>query len=216
MQFTAKITAVSENYAMHFIYMTPTLYREIIGEAPQNNTAFTIMSDDAQNAQDELAHVLTEYDGVLGLSFSKKAMESFSDTVENLNYVIVLIIVCAAALAFVVLYNLTNINITERIREIATIKVLGFYDREVSAYVFRENIILSIIGAGAGLLLGKGLHTFVLGAIQTDEIMFGRELPPWVYLAAFVMTIVFAMLVNGMMFFRLRKISMVESLKSVE
>ena len=216
MQFTAKITAVSENYAMHFIYMTPALYREIIGEAPENNTAFTIMSDDAQNAQDELANVLTEYDGVLGLSFSKTAMESFSDTVENLNYVIILIIVCAAALAFVVLYNLTNINITERIREIATIKVLGFYDREVSAYVFRENIILSIMGAGAGLLLGKGLHTFVLGAIQTDEIMFGRELPPWVYLGAFLMTVFFAICVNGIMFFRLRKISMVESLKSVE
>ncbi len=216
MQFTAKITAVSENYAMHFIYMTPALYEKIIGEPPENNTVFTIMSDRGEEAQDDIAHTLTEYDGVLGLSFSRTAMESFSDTVENLNYVIILIIVCAAALAFVVLYNLTNINITERIREIATIKVLGFYDGEVSAYVFRENLILSIMGAIAGLVLGKGLHMFVLNAIQTDEIMFGRDLPVWVYIIAFFMTIIFALLVNGIMFFRLRKISMVESLKSVE
>ncbi len=215
-QFTEKVTAVAENYAMHFIYMTPQNYRETAGTMPKYNTVFTVMSDDGETAQDNLAHTLTEYDGVLALSFSRTTMQSFSDTVKNLNYVVVLIIVCAAALAFVVLYNLTNINITERIREIATIKVLGFYDREVSAYVFRENIILSILGAGAGLLLGKGLHLFVLNAIQTDEIMFGRSLPPWVYLAAFVMTVAFALLVNGIMFFRLKKISMVESLKSVE
>lgn len=215
-RFTAKITAVAENYAAHFIYMTPGLYEELSGEDFAENSVFTIMSDDGKEAQDKLANTLTEYDGVLALSFSKTAMESFSDTVENLNYVIVLIIVCAAALAFVVLYNLTNINITERIREIATIKVLGFYDGEVSAYVFRENIILSIMGAGVGLILGKALHTFVLSAIQTDDIMFGRDVPVWVYLISFAMTIIFAMLVNGIMFFKLKKISMVESLKSVE
>lgn len=215
-RFTAKITAVAENYAAHFIYMTPKLYEKLSGETFSENSVFTIMSDDGKEAQDKLANTLTEYDGVLALSFSRTAMESFSDTVENLNYVIVLIIVCAAALAFVVLYNLTNINITERIREIATIKVLGFYDGEVSAYVFRENIILSIMGAGVGLILGKALHAFVLGAIQTDDIMFGREVPVWVYLISFAMTIIFAMLVNGIMFFKLKKISMVESLKSVE
>ena len=215
-RYTAKITAVAENYAAHFIYMTPKLYEELSEKAFAENSVFTILSDDSKEAQNKLANTLTEYDGVLALSFSRTAMESFSDTVENLNYVIILIIVCAAALAFVVLYNLTNINITERIREIATIKVLGFYDSEVSAYVFRENIILSIMGAGVGLLLGKALHAFVLGAIQTDDIMFGRDMPLWVYIVAFAMTIIFAMLVNGIMFFRLKKISMVESLKSVE
>ena len=135
---------------------------------------------------------------------------------ENLNYVVILIIVCAAALAFVVLYNLTNINITERIREIATIKVLGFYDEEVSSYVFRENIILSILGAGTGLLLGKWLHSFVMSVIQTDDVMFARFIPLWAYASAFVMTIFFAFAVNWLMYFRLKKVSMVESLKSVE
>lgn len=215
-EFTAKITAITEHYAMHFIYMTPALYEDILGEEVLMNSVFTIMSDDGKEAQEKLANTLTEYDGVLALSFSRTAMDSFNDTVQNLNYVVVLIIVCAAALAFVVLYNLTNINITERVREIATIKVLGFYDGEVSAYVFRENFILSILGAMAGLLLGKALHAFVIGVIQTDEIMFGRGLPLWVYAVGFVMTLIFSMLVNGIMFFRLKKISMVESLKSVE
>ncbi len=215
-EFNTKVTAVSENYAMHFIYMTDALYEEIRGEAPETNAVLTIMSDNGEKAQDELANTLTELEGVLALTFSRTTMETFNDTVENLNYVVILIIVCAAALAFVVLYNLTNINITERIREIATIKVLGFYDREVSAYVFRENIILSLMGALAGLLLGVWLHGFVLNAIQTDDITFGRELPFWTFAMAFVMTGFFSVLVNWIMFFRLKKISMVESLKSVE
>ena len=215
-EFSAKVTAVSENYAMHFIYMTDALYEEIRGEKPETNAVLTIMSENGYEAQDELANTLMELDGVLALTFSKTAMENFNDTVENLNYVVILIIVCAAALAFVVLYNLTNINITERIREIATIKVLGFYDREVSAYVFRENIILSLMGAIVGLLLGVWLHSFVLGVIQTDDITFGRGLPFWTFASAFVMTGLFSVLVNWIMFFRLKKISMVASLKSVE
>ena len=201
---------------MHFIYMTEELYTELCGEIPETNSVFTIMSDTSHEVQDRLAHTLMEYESVLALSFSQTALENFSDTVENLNYVVVLIIVCAAALAFVVLYNLTNINITERIREIATIKVLGFYDGEVAAYVFRENIILSILGSGAGLGLGLLLHSFVLGVIQTDEIMFGKGLPFWTFAVAFVMTVFFSILVNGIMYFRLKKVSMVESLKSIE
>ena len=153
---------------------------------------------------------------VLALSFSASAKESFADTVSNLNYVVLLIIVCAALLAFVVLYNLTNINITERIREIATIKVLGFYDNEVSAYVFRENLLLTLMGGGVGLFLGVWLHKFVITVAQSDSVMFGRDLPLWCYAAAFVMTLVFAVMVDFIMFFRLRKVSMVESLKSVE
>jgi putative ABC transport system permease protein len=215
-EFSAKVTAVSENYAMHFIYMTDALYEEIRGEKPETNAVLTIMSENGYEAQDELANTLMELDGVLALTFSKTAMENFNDTVENLNYVVILIIVCAAALAFVVLYNLTSINITERIREIATIKVLGFYDKEVSSYVFRENIILSILGAGTGLLLGKWLHSFVMSVIQTDDVMFARFIPLWAYVSAFAMTIFFAFAVNWLMYFRLKKVSMVESLKSVE
>ena len=121
-----------------------------------------------------------------------------------------------ASLAGMILYNLTNINITERIREIATIKVLGFYDNEVSHYVFRENIILSVIGSGAGLFLGTWLHAFVMTTIQTDDVMFGKIVPLWAFASAFAMTVLFALLVNGIMHFRLKKISMVESLKSIE
>ncbi len=216
MEFTAKIGSVAENYTAHFIYMTEELYKELCGEEPEINGIFTIMSDSGEKAQSELANRLMEYEGVLALTFSKESMESLQSVVENLNYVVVLIIVCAAALAFVVLYNLTNINITERIREVATIKVLGFYDNEVSNYVFRENIILSIIGSGAGLLLGILLHSFVMNTIQTDEVMFQKIIPIWAFAAAFAMTVFFAAAVNGIMHFRLKKISMVESLKSIE
>ena len=215
-ELTAKIDAVAENYTMHFIYMSGEYYKKLSGEEHKVNSVFTVMSDSGQEAQDELATKLMTYDGVLALTFSSTSMESFKSAVENLNYVVVLIIVCAAALAFVVLYNLTNINITERIREIATIKVLGFYDNEVSAYVFRENIVLSFLGAGTGLVLGIWLHSFVMSTIQTDNIMFGSGIPFWAFAAAFAMTIFFSFAVNGLMYFRLKKVSMVESLKSVE
>ncbi len=214
--FKTKVTAVAENYAAHFIYMTDELYSELSKDDMKPNMVFSIMSDDGKEAQDNLAEELMELEGVLALSFSRTARETFSKSVESLNYVVILIVICAAALAFVVLYNLTNINITERIREIATIKVLGFYDREVSNYVFRENVILALMGAGVGLLLGVWLHAFVLSVIQTNDIMFGPELPWWTFASAFVMTIFFAVLVNWIMYFRLKKVSMVESLKSVE
>lgn len=125
-------------------------------------------------------------------------------------------IISAGALAFVVLYNLTNINITERVREIASIKVLGFYDLEVSEYVFRENIILTLINIIIGLLGGIVLNRFVLETSEIDVVMFGREIYWYCYLMAAVLTIVFAVLVNVVMNYKLKKISMVESLKSVE
>ncbi len=215
-ELEAKVTAIAENYASHFVYMTEALYEKLAGKAPAKNAVFTTMTDDTDAAQEKLAGEMLEHEGVLALSFSRTTREAFSDTVENLNYVIVLIILCAAALAFVVLYNLTNINITERVREIATIKVLGFYDGEVSAYVFRENVILAFMGAVVGVGLGVWLHSFVLSVIQTNDIMFGRDLPLWVFAVSFVMTMLFAVLVNWIMYFRLKKISMVESLKSVE
>ena len=215
-EFTAKVSAVAENYTAHFVYMTENLYEKLCGEEPKTNGVFVIMSENGEKAREELANVLMENESVLALTFSKDSMESLQEVVENLNYVVVLIIFCAAALAFVVLYNLTNINITERIREIATIKVLGFYDNEVSHYVFRENIILSIIGSGAGLFLGTWLHAFVMATIQTDDVMFGKIVPFWAFASAFAMTVFFALMVNGIMHFRLKKISMVESLKSIE
>ncbi len=215
-KFTVRITAITENYTLHFIYMTKELYEELSGEVPKYNSVFTLLADSSDEAQDNTASELMEKEGVMALSFVSNTKSSFKDTVENLNYVVLLIIFSAAMLAFVVLYNLTNINITERIREIATIKVLGFYDGEVSSYVFRENILLTLIGDAVGLCLGIWLHQFVINAAQTDSVMFGCELPLWCFICAFAMTVIFAFLVNFIMFFRLRKVSMVESLKSVE
>ena len=196
--------------------MTEGLYEKLCGAKPAYNTYFTVMNDTGEEAQKELGEKLMAMEGVQALSFVKDTRESFGNTVKNLNYVVALIIVSAAALAFVVLYNLTNINITERIREIATIKVLGFYDSEVSAYVFRENILLTLIGDAVGLVAGIWLHKFVIQVAQTDSVMFGRNLPFWCFAAAFVMTVIFALMVDFIMHFRLKKISMVESLKSVE
>ena len=215
-EITAKISAVTENYTLHFVYMTENLYEKLCGAKPSYNTYFTIMKDTGDEAQKEMGERLMSLDGVQALSFVKDNRESFGNTVKNLNYVVILIIVSAAMLAFVVLYNLTNINITERIREIATIKVLGFYDNEVSAYVFRENILLTLIGDAIGLGAGVWLHRFVIQVAQTDSVMFGRTLPLWCFAAAFVLTLIFALLVDFIMHFRLKKVSMVESLKSVE
>ena len=136
--------------------------------------------------------------------------------VDNLTYVILLIIVCAALLAVIVLYNLTNINITERIREIATIKVLGFRDKEVSSYVFRENILLTLMGDGVGLMFGVVLFKFVIKVAEVDMMMFSRELPLWCFVAAFLLTVIFSLSVDLLMRGHLKKVSMVESLKSVE
>ena len=215
-EMTVKVTAVTENYTLHFVYMTENLYEKLCGAKPVYNAYFTIMNDAGDEAQKEMGEKLMSTDGVQALSFVKDNRESFGNTVKNLNYVVILIIVSAAMLAFVVLYNLTNINITERIREIATIKVLGFYDSEVSAYVFRENILLTLIGDAIGLGAGVWLHRFVMQVAQTDSVMFGQTLPLWCFAAAFVLTFIFALLVDFIMHYRLKKVSMVESLKSVE
>ena len=135
---------------------------------------------------------------------------------ESMDYIVFLIIACAGSLAFIVLYNLTNINITERIREIATIKVLGFYARETADYVFRENLVLTAIGAVVGLGLGKWLHWFVMYNINIDMISFRTRIAPVSYVWSLLLTFAFAMLVNGIMFFKLEKINMAESLKSIE
>ncbi len=214
--FETKVEAISENYAFHFIYMTDTLYEKLSNNSVKPNMYYTLMSDNSEESREDFAETLLEKEGVLALTFSKTTRDMFSDTIENLNYVVVLIIVCAAALAFVVLYNLTNINITERVREIATIKVLGFYDKEVSDYVFRENVILTMMGAFTGLFLGVWLHSFVLSLIQTNDILFAGAIPLWNYIAAFAMTMLFSVIVNKIMYFKLKKVSMVESLKSVE
>ena len=159
---------------------------------------------------------LMNADNVASVSITRDFRDRISNMMKSMNYIIMLVVGCAGALAFIVLYNLTNINITERIREIATIKVLGFYPNETSSYVFRENIILTAIAALVGLPLGKILHAFIINQVQIDMMSFNMHIQPFSYVLSVVMTFVFAGIVNFVMYFRLEKISMTESLKSIE
>lgn len=153
---------------------------------------------------------------MLAVSVIADMRERIATMMESMNYIVFLIIVCAGSLAFIVLYNLTNINITERIREIATIKVLGFYARETADYVFRENLVLTAMGALVGLALGKWLHWFVMYNINIEMVSFKKIITPASYLLSLLFTFIFALLVNALMYFKLEKINMAESLKSIE
>ena len=138
------------------------------------------------------------------------------DSMRSMDVMIALVVACSAALAFITLFNLTNINIMERVREIATVKVLGFYPRETAAYVLRENLLLSVLGAALGLLLGKGLHYIIIDALVVDYMSFDVRVSPLSYLFAFAATLLFTALTNSFMRGRLEKVDMAESLKSVE
>ena len=211
------VSGITEHYASHYLYMMEEQYKSTFGDVPEYNMIYFtngITSDD--DAQAQFSERMLALDGVMAVMMNAGASESFADMIKIMDLVIIVLIVSAGALAFVVLYNLINVNITERIREIATLKVLGFYDREVSSYVFRENIILSVMGAAFGLLLGTGLCEYVIITAELDEVMFGRNIHPMSFLWAFLITVVFSLIVNQIMTRVLKKISMVESLKSVE
>jgi len=210
------IDGINENYALHYVYMTAELYREKFGEEAVLNGVLVTMKEVSQKSEDQISSKLVNKKAVLQMNFNRTNQQNFSDMVGNLNSIVFVMIISAGALAFVVLYNLTNINITERIREIASIKVLGFYDLEVSEYVFRENIILTLINVLIGLLGGIVLNRFVLETSEIDVVMFGREIYWYSYVMSALLTVAFAVLVNIVMHFRLKKISMIESLKSVE
>ena len=180
----------------------------------KNQSAYAIVKEDADIH--EAAAAVSDRNNVLAVSVTQDMRERIGSMMGSMDYIVFLIIVCAGSLAFIVLYNLTNINITERIREIATIKVLGFYAKETADYVFRENLFLTGMGAVVGLGLGKLLHWFVMYNINLDMVSFKTLIMPASYLWSFVLTFAFAMFVNGLMFFKLEKINMAESLKSIE
>ncbi|MCR4780033.1 MAG: FtsX-like permease family protein [Ruminiclostridium sp.] len=210
------VTAPFENHPNHYIYMTPGTYEKITGDKPEYNVLYFRHSLGTGREQDKLGEELLAEDGVLTVSFNSNTVRTFTAMLEALGLVIVVIIASAGLLAFVVTYNLTNINITERIREIATLKVLGFYDIEVDKYIFRENIILSLIGTAAGLVLGRYLATFVITTAEVDLVMFGRNIYPISYIVAAAATVLFSVLVTFAMHKRLRNVDMIEALKSVE
>jgi putative ABC transport system permease protein len=209
-----KISGISVNYAMHYIYMSPETYSEAFGEEPVYNVAFINLKEDTDS--DSFKQQLISNGEFYGLTYKTDSSKGFLNSVDSLNAIVVLLIACAGLLAIVVLYNLANINITERVREIATVKVLGFYDGETSDYICRENYISAVIGILLGFLAGKVLHYFVVITSEVDVVIFNRELVWWAYALGAVMTFAFTAIVNMILHFKLKKIDMVESLKSVE
>ena len=211
------IGAVTEHYTSHYMYIPEEKYAELFGEVPDYNIVYFRNGMSAeQSVQDDFTTRMLAVNGVLTVTINSGASSQFADMMKIMDLVVVVLIVSAGALAFVVLYNLTNVNITERIREIATLKVLGFYDKEVSSYVFRENNILSVMGGILGLGIGVALCQFIIQTAEIDEVMFGRNIHPLSFLWAFLITVAFSLIVNLIMRKDLIKISMVESLKSVE
>lgn len=211
-----KISVVCENYMGHYLYMTPSLYEKVYGEAPDYNSIVYKTLDRSTGEAEEVGEEVLKLPGALSVSYTTDLRQQVDHMLGALDLVIVVLIISAGALAFVVLYNLNNISITERKRELATLKVLGFYNKEVTAYVYRENIVLTILGSVFGMVLGWILHRFVIVTVEIESVMFGRNIDVSSFVFAFLLTAAFSLLVNGAMYFKLKKIDMVESLKSVE
>lgn len=211
-----KISIIVENYVRHYLYLAPDLYEELFGGAPDYNQLLMKYQDMSGNYETALGEKIMTYDGVAAISFTSDLIDQIDNMLRSLDIVIVVLIVSAGLLAFVVLYNLNNINITERQRELATLKVLGFFDGEVASYVYRENMVLTLFGVIAGMGIGTFLHHCVIQTVEVDMMMFGRNVFPRSYSWSALITLAFALFVNFMMFYRLRKIDMIESLKSVE
>jgi len=211
----ARVADVTEHYILHYVYITDKYYETLFGVPPEDNLILMVCPSEEEQVE-QLSRDLVALDGVTTLTRVADTRSTYMSSLASVDYAVLLIIVCAAALAFVVLYNLTNINITERMRELATLKVLGFYDGELSAYVYRENVILTGFGVALGMLLGRLLHQWLILTVEIDQLMFGREVEPASYGYAVVLTVVFALLVNLAAHRRLKKLDMVESLKTVE
>lgn len=210
------ITNICENYMEHYLYLSPELYEEIYGKPVEENNIYFKMKDLDEEKLGTIGENILEKRAALNVSYTYNMEERLDEMLESLDIVIVVLIISAGLLAFVVLYNLNNINITERKRELATIKVLGFYDNEVSAYVYRENILLTLIGTVAGVLLGSLLHRYVIATVEIDSVMFTRIIENISFVYSALLTFGFSVFVNVVMYFKLKKIDMVESLKSVE
>lgn len=212
----APVAGIFEQYVGHQIYVTQKLFDSWNLSEPPNSSFLLINESEDPELENELGSALMELDGITSITFFSAMKANFIDMISSIKMVVVVLVLSAAALAFVVLYNLSNVNISERTREIATIEVLGFTEKEVNQYVNRETLLLAAIGALAGLVLGIWLHGMIMNLAEMDDIRFGRTILPSSFVIAFVLTMVFALGINWIMKFRLRKIEMVESLKAVE
>lgn len=215
-EYKVRVAVITENYMSHYLYMTPRVYEQTFGEMPEyENIVFTMQEDCKDDLEMAGTRILAN-PGALSISYTSSLASQVDRMLSTLDAVILVLIVSAGMLAFVVLYNLNNINITERQRELATLKVLGFYDGEVSQYVLRENVILTVLGIMFGAVFGILIHRYVITTVEVDAVMFGRNIKPLSFLYSGILTSIFSIVVNGVMHFKLKTIDMVESLKSVE
>lgn len=215
-RYQVTVDAIAENYMFHYVYLSAEKYEQLCNDVPEYNQLYlktVAMSEEDKEVFSE--RMLTD-DGVDSITYVEELQESVAVMMQSLEMVVVVLIIAAGMLAFIVLYNLNNINIIERRRELATLKVLGFFDVEVANYVYRENILLTALGILAGIVMGFFLHRFVILTVEIDMMMFGREIEGLSYLYSVLLTCIFAVLINFGMFYKLRKIDMVESLKSAE
>lgn len=215
-EIEVKITDIYENYVGHNIYVTRDLYDTWNSSAELTKTYLLKTNDTSDDFEHQLGQKLMDINGVDSVTFYSSLQENFTDMITSISMVVVVLVISAAALAFVVLYNLSNVNISERTREIATIKVLGFTSRETSQYVNRESILLTVIGAAVGLIVGIFLHNLIMNLAEMDDVMFGRTIKPISFVISFALTMVFAIIINLVMQRKLKQIQMVESLKAVE
>jgi len=210
------VAGIYEHYTGHFIYMTPGYYENALHADGEPNAYLLNFTSDDTDTCNAVFEKLLDMSGVATTSRMRDTQDTYMHSMERVDFVVVIIILAAAALAMVVLFNLSNINITERQRELATIKLLGFYDGEVSAYVYRENIVLTVFGILMGCFMGHWLHIYLVRSTEIDLMMFGRQTAPSAYVYAAILTALFSLLVNVLAHFRMKKIDMVESLKSAE
>lgn len=209
-----KVVGIFDNYLRDYAYISSETYLEQMGQEPKMNTAYVNVADGKDAG--EVATELLNMSSVASVDISEDHIKQIGNMLSSLDYVVLIVLVCAGALAFIVIYNLTNISINERIREIATIKVLGFYENESASYVFRENLILTVMSALVGLPMGMALHRYVMAQIRIKSMYFGHRILPMSFVWSVIITFVFAVIVDFFMYFRLKKINMAESLKSVD
>ena len=211
-----KISYIVENYVSHYIYLSSQVYEELYQKDYETNVMLIQNKELSTEQEDNLATDLIGQNEVATVSSISTMVKSMDDTLKSLNYVVLILIISAGLLAFVVLYNLSNVNISERIRELATIKVLGFYDKEVYSYVTRETVLLTLIGIALGLIGGYFLSYFIIDTCEINMLRFNKVVEPISYVYAALITIAFTVIVNIVTYFALKKIDMIESLKSVE
>ena len=212
-----KVMHIAENYYYHYVYMTPECYQSLFGKDIEYDEIFVVNKDPEDiSYENDFSAKYLDNNAVSGITFTRTISDRIESMITSMNIVTYVLVVSAGLLAFIVLYNLNNINISERQRELATLKVLGFYDGEISMYVFRENIMLTVLGTIFGIFFGIWLHRFVILTAELDIMMFGRQIYTKSYIYSILLTIGFSIIVNIVMHWKMKKIDMIESLKSVE